>query len=409
MQKVCMSKRKLAVCLLFSVFGRVVFGGDILPKTSPLSRSDYKQLLNGCFEGAKETLDGLDPALAIGYAQQLAGASFRRQDVLRAGKYIDFALGLAQDHELLSEQGTLWMMKAHIRLFEYNLKEALDYTEKAVTAFRATNDGEKAREALASKGNILHRMGRYRDAVEVCQQRQELAAAAGDAVENAECAYLIGLLNQQSGKKMSREEMVRTEAGIREALEIFKTYQRPKNMADCHKLLGNYASDRRLLEDSLSQYAAAAVLYDEAGDLVGAGNCEYNSGLILRSSGKFEEARSRFESSLTCFCRAGALSGVGIAMRALGRNYYFENRDVEARLLYGLAQECLHQSDSTKQIAILEYFIGDLESSRDSSVAVMHYEQAISLYQQIGMNHDVENTRKRMMLVMAGEPASREP
>ncbi len=191
-----------------------------------------------------------------------------------------------------------WKIAVSVERGQSAFKRALGWLATGQTALPPGRSGLAAR-ILVTKGGLLSRLGRFREAVELGEEGLTLARKVGDKSLQA---YALTLLDQ------------------------------------AFTGLG-------LLERAIECDQEAIALYEEVGDLVGQGMSQANLAVNYLFMGEFRAAFDHNELSLALFARIGNIKGVAIQHLNIG-GVLLQMGELEGALEH--LEECLHLRDLSR-------------------------------------------------------------
>lgn len=181
---------------------------------------------------------------------------------------------------------------AGLLMREGDLDTALEYSQQAVSGFRMR--GQRAYEAysLNRLGNILRRRGDY----EAAEQRHQQAKAIHEAVDNREGATLVtaALTNLYQ----ARGELSRAAANAEAVIVEAKLLESPLLVSDSLMQLAQIASLREQPAEAMTNYVAAARIFDASGELNGLRSAHEGLAHATIKSGDLTSAQSAIEQLL---------------------------------------------------------------------------------------------------------------
>ncbi|MFD3969925.1 tetratricopeptide repeat protein [Streptomyces cyaneofuscatus] len=238
-------------------------------------------------------------------------------DLLRINDRVyEVALSRSDETLLATALNNRGAALAHLRRFD----EAVEYFERAHTAYRELGDAPAEARALNNLGAALLGSGRTEDATTVLASAVEAYAALGFGPEHADVLDNLGTALSRSGRA--------TEAlnAFERALALFPAADQPRRTA---RQLGNLAAALRSVGrpgDAIGALERAVDLYGSAGARHGQAQAWNNLGNALREAHRTAEAVDCLTEAVAVFGelddrhgQAQALNNLGAALLEAGR------------------------------------------------------------------------------------------
>jgi len=332
------------------------------------------------FDRAKDTISSLGPEERIGLSLALATIWNQKREPGVMRSYVNYAFDEARTNGLKRQEGEIWFYRAQVARNGNDLEGSVVLVDKAIQTFAEQGNLSLQKQSLSFKANTLHIYGKFKDAIRIYEELRNLADTSGDVFLKVDSMYRIALLQQQMG-----ETSVSTES-LQGTLRAAEEANYSLGIANCLKVLGISSANAGESKTALNYFTKAAELYQKAGDLIGYGNCFFNSGFVWRKTEDHERAIACFREALLNFSSAGGLSGVGIAQKELGRSYFLQKKYPEADVCFTLAEDALNRAQAKGDLAELETFWGDLCVAQGRKKdAVRRFETSSALYKEVGL------------------------
>jgi tetratricopeptide (TPR) repeat protein len=199
---------------------------------------------------------------------------------------------------------------AHERKGRY--RRAMQWYRRGLATLGEQQPSLQATIHLAMAG-VLHREGRYAEALEECTRGVDLARSSGNQPELAHGYYLLGNIDTDTAQ---------VEEAIKHRQQSLDIYRRIGDLTGQAKALNNLGVDYYYMGDwqaSARSYQESLALCERAGDVTEAAVVANNLGEILSDQGHLDDACQLFSKSLGTWQAIGYKIGVALACSNLGR------------------------------------------------------------------------------------------
>ncbi len=222
------------------------------------------------------------------------------------------------------------------------------------TARRLGDRGNEA-AALINLGSALLRMGRFEEAISICQDAAAIFREAGDRRREGQVLNNLGLALQNVGRLEQAISVCQDAAAIfREAGDRHGEGRALNNLGITLHLMER-------LEQAISVCQDAAAIFREAGDRHGEGRALNTLGNVLRETGRFEQAITACQGAVDAYRKANDVLGEGGALNTLGNALRDAGRFEQAIAAHQDAVEALLDAGAGHSAEIAQ---GNVESDR---------------------------------------------
>ncbi len=235
--------------------------------------------------------------------------------------------------------------------------------------------------ALLVVGNIHHRTGRLKAAIDVLDQVIAREAEIVDRLVFAEALSESAMVRYKYG------ELADVPSLLDRALPIYVENDHLDGVGTVHRIRGNYYAALGDADAALEQYLVSRESYRETGNAHDFANTSFNIALMHANRGDLTEAVDFFENALENFALAGSLTGAGMAGTELARVLHRMGRLDEAERFVRQAIEHLRAGSSNRRLAQAYVVLGEIGERRGRpGEAISAYRQAVTIYREIELD-----------------------
>jgi predicted ATPase/Tfp pilus assembly protein PilF len=273
-----------------------------------------------------------------------------------------------------------------------SFKQAQEYLEKSLVAFRELGIKKEIAFTLNCLGNINNVLGRYEDAKKLYEECVDI---------NKELDTKRGLLGSYNNLGVIYYNQKKYD----EAREHFDESQKMSEQYDYDQGIAMATANKGLIAHALGDYDEAKKMLRKSletdrkiGTKIGTANSLHNLGLIYKSAGDYQEAKAFYEEAMSIRREIGDRMGIAISLNNLG-NLACHIGEYEKSITYheeSLAMrreigDILGQAMSFLNLASCFVETGDLKKARDYYLDCMQINHKVkdketSLHSLVGVS-----------------------
>ncbi|TVR51951.1 MAG: tetratricopeptide repeat protein [Spirochaetaceae bacterium] len=339
-------------------------------------------------ELAAMPIDEVIPALErIEFSEKLAHVyilaviAAREADTQRARRLFDYGRETAEENGDSASSGEFSYSLGVLDHESGRFDDAISSFHDASRAFDEAGLQSAAVRALLVVGNIHHRIGRLKAAIDVLDQVIAREAEIEDRLVFAEALSESAMVRYKYG------ELADVPSLLDRALPIYLENEHLDGVGTVHRIRGNYYAALGDADAALGQYLISRESYRETGNAHDFANTSFNIALMHANRGELTEAVDFFENALENFALAGSLTGAGMAGTELARVLHRMGRLDEAERFVRQAIEHLRAGSSNRRLAQAYVVLGEIGERRGRpDEAIAAYRQAVTIYREIELD-----------------------
>lgn len=338
--------------------------------------SDALVLSDAALAAAREANDLLGQADSL---TNLGDMQYRRDQYEAAMAHQSEALAIYRS--LGDEPGEAKALTrlGDVQYMTMDYRAATSSQVQALLIFRSLHDRRGCADVLTSLGLVQNVAAQYPAAADSLREALDIYKDIEDREGEAGALTYLGMVQERLGN------YVEAIANHSAALEIYRTVGNQLGIA-------NALTYRGLARGSIGDHSAAIADHNEAGniyrnigDLHGEANSRTYAGVVQVKSGDYPAAAEGFAKALQLYGfladslgRAGALTSIGVLQQRTGDFASAYGNHTEAIAIYR------ELGDRGGQAEVLNN-IGDLMDLSFDAAARDHYEQALTLAREVGL------------------------
>ena len=376
---------KLWWALVLIAVAAAIAGADTDPE------SLARELSQHSLDAALARLDEEPATTAVEAAGELGMRYFRLQRLSDGIAAFEYAVERGREEPSTEAYADAVQTLAVIRYQSGEVREAMRLMGHAADAFEAAGFPQQELLARFTLSNFQHGYGMLQAALDsvdrVLEREHELEdelLRADILAEAAMVRYKLGRMDRIP-ELLDRAERIYLDAGHADGLgRVYRTY-------------GNYHIGRESLETAIGYYERAAEQYEISGNPHGYANTSFNLGLTYVNLRRPATAVEYFENAIENFAAVGSRGGAGMAGTELGRVLLQLGRVEEAERIVSQAIDHLRAAQSMRRLAQAYVVYGVVHEARERlTEAERAYQNAINLYEDLGIEHEAEGVRSHL-------------
>jgi class 3 adenylate cyclase/tetratricopeptide (TPR) repeat protein len=250
---------------------------------------------------------------------------------------------------------------------------AIDYYERLAPL---VSEGERA-GVLLELGKVLELVGQWERARTVETSALELAASTGDDRSRAWCeAALAEVARKQSAFEEATEHLARARA-------VFGELGEEPGLGQVLHLEGTLAAQRGRYAEAQTRYEASLTIRRRLGDRKMMASVLSNLGVVAEYEGDYEASRSLHEQALGLRTELGDRWAIAVSMTNLGMIAVLQERYEEARERFDEAMRLNREVGDSWMVAISHNNLGNANRGLgDFAGARRHYADSLRAYRE---------------------------
>ncbi|MEO9967116.1 MAG: tetratricopeptide repeat-containing sensor histidine kinase [Reichenbachiella sp.] len=247
-------------------------------------------------------------------------------------------------------------------------ESAIEYSEQALTAFRAQGNKKGVAEALYTIGSTEYKSTKYHEGLERLYECLRIQEEIKDFVGQSKSLKAIGFIYEAFNEL---DKALETYEKCRELSHLNNDKNGESNA--CNPLSGLYLK-RGDYKNALESINTSISLKKETGDKRGLAFAWYGKGKIHLHLKELDESKKYFEKSLKVHQEVGEKMGCGMSLTKLGQICLEKNERKEAKKYFNLAIKVAEAIDNHQIIfkAYYQLFNMAMLEGEESQALVYH-------------------------------------
>jgi DNA-binding SARP family transcriptional activator len=291
-----------------------------------------------------------------------------------------------------SGQGYVLLRLADARRLKGDHDGAAGDLERALEIYKSLGERRGQARALAQHGDMRRVTGDYPAAVAGLEHALEIYRDLGERSGQGYVLLRLGDVRRLIG------DFPGAVADLEHCLEIYKSLGERRGQADALTWL---VMVRLLLTGDCQGETAdlrhAFEIYADIGDLNGQAQVLTVLGRARRSAGDLQDAASHLETALDTFRRLGHSTNEAWALNDYAAVIAATGDHEHARSLYQDSLRLARETSQPDEEALALEGVGECHlRADDGQLSIAHLEQALNIFQRLGMKFDAERVRTRI-------------
>jgi DNA-binding SARP family transcriptional activator/tetratricopeptide (TPR) repeat protein len=275
--------------------------------------------------------------------------------------------------------------------------DALEHSEQALALYRAAGNHSGEGDTLNILGLIYERTGQYEKALNHYQQALPLRLADGN--RRGEGATLQNLGNMYDNLGRYDEAL----SHYHRALEIFRDLEDQRAQAIVLGNLGIVHESMRQYDEAVDCLEQSCAIAERTGDQRVAGNFLTSLGAVNQKLGRHAEAIEYHRRALSLIRDVGERATESSILNNLGNVHLAIGQDDEAVTYHQQALGLAGDGRYRQEEARAHNGIGHALLTTDPGAARAHWQQALTIYDQLGVP-DADEVRAQLALLDTSAP-----
>jgi tetratricopeptide (TPR) repeat protein len=269
-------------------------------------------------------------------------------------------------------------------------QQATEHHQQALTLFRELSHRDGEANVLDDLGVAYWHQGRYGLALEHLGQALALFREIGHGVGEAHALGYLGLLHQRQGRYGQAVEH------LERALTLFREMSHRIGQAHTLVVLGGVYQRQDRCEQAVEHLERALTLFREIGDRVGKADALAALGSAYQRRHRYQQAADYQQQALALYREIGHPAGEARALNNLGDLWHVTGQLHEALVQHTAALTLAIQSgDRYEQARAYNGLAHAYHATNDSDLARHHWQQALTLYTDLGIP-DANDTHTKL-------------
>ncbi|GEM_PF-3133251 len=350
-----------------------------------------RKLSERSLDAALAQLDQETATVAVEAATELGRRYFEAQRPADAVAAVEYAVERGRTEPSSEPYGNALQMLGVIRYQSGQIREAMGMMKQAGDAFAAAGAVEQELLARFTLSNFQHGYGMLQAALSSVNQVLEREKHITDDMLLADILAEAAMLRYKLGRMEEIPEL------LDRAEEIYADSGDADGLGRVYRTYGNYHIGLESPQTAIEYYERAAEQYEKSGNPHGYANTSFNLGLTYVNLRRPGIAVEYLENAIENFAGIGSRAGAGMAGTELGRVLLQLGRLDEAEQMVSQAIDHLRASQSMRRLAQAYVVHGVVHEAReDLGEAERAYQDAINLYEDLGIEHEAEGVRAHL-------------
>ena len=379
----------MRIVTIMTALAVLVSAGTQAGETDPETLAE--KLAGGSLDSALSRLDAEQTDTAVAGAANLGQRYFERgrgADGIAAFEYaVERGRGNPSSEAFAEALRTL----AVIRYQSGQVREAMGLMEQSAGAFAELEAGDEELLSRFTLSNFQHGYGMLQAALATVNQ----VLAREDEISDE--MLLADILAEAAMVRYKLGRMDEIPALLERAEAIYDSADDSDGLGRVYRTFGNYHIGLEEPKAAIEYYERAAEQYEQSGNPHGYANTSFNLGLTYVNLHQPATAVEYLENAIENFAGVGSRAGAGMAGTELARVLLQLGRLDEADSMVSQAIDHLQASQSMRRLAQAYVVYGVvLEAREELSDAERSYQDAIHLYEDLGIEHEAEGVRAHL-------------
>ncbi len=363
-----------------------------LPATAETdSETLARELAEGSLDDALRELDEKSTAPAVETAGALGRRFFEARRPRDGVAAFEYAVERGREAPSSRAYAEALQTLSIIRYQSGQVRDAMRLMEQTANAFGDIDAAEDELLAVFTLSNFQHGYGMLQAALTSVNRVLDREEEIGDEMLLADILAEAAMIRYKLGRMEDIPGL------LERAEQIYADAEDPDGLGRVYRTYGNYHIGRDSPETAIEYYERAAEQYEKSGNPHGYANTSFNLGLTYVNLRQPRTAVEYLENAIENFAGAGSRAGAGMAGTELGRVLLQLGRLEEAERMVSQAIDHLRQSQSMRRLAQAYVVYGVVHEARDQlSEAERSYQDAINLYEDLGIDHEAEDVRNHL-------------
>jgi len=324
---------------------------------------------------------------------------FSRVEVLvNKRKYADALklLGEAMAHKRLSVEDSLacTLLESRIKLALGEYNDALPLVEKAVKTASERKDLLRTIESLATKAEILWRLGKFDMGLRTVEEGEKLLKG----IQFKQTDENTRKLRRRIADLLSHGGIIHWYKGALDraieyhesSLKILKELEDLSGMAKLYNNLGLVYWAKGDLDRAIEEYLRSLVISEDIGDKRHMASALNNLGNVYSMKGRLDEALEVYKRGLALKTELDFKHDIGSSLANIGSVYQLKGELDTALDYYQRSLVISEEQGDKPNIALATLNSGDIHMVRgELNRAMEHFQRSLELYQELGLKQMV--------------------